>query len=214
MMKSKLQRIDDSLIKEHSYLEGDDECLFYGDYTPREGYGFSEMNNLIINFKKPMTKKKNPMEWRHKEKATKEIAEIIVSLESWEELKKSTWVPIPPSKKKDDPLYDDRLIQVLDRIQKREASFDFRELVLALKSRNAASSGGVRLVPDGHYRNWKINENLIMLGSKNIVVFDDIITTGSSFKGMKRLLKETFPNVKILGVFIARRAFQGEADGL
>jgi hypothetical protein len=49
-----LQQIDDSVLHDHFYLEMNDKCYFYGEYAGRQGYTFSEMNQLIFNFKKPM----------------------------------------------------------------------------------------------------------------------------------------------------------------
>jgi predicted amidophosphoribosyltransferase len=38
-----------------------------------------------------------------------------------------------------------------------------------------------------------------------IAVVDDVLTTGAHFKAIKRILKETFDEVEVLGLFLARR---------
>ena len=178
---------------------------FCGDYTPRGGYKYSDMNDLISNFKKPVNiKKENPLEWQYKEKFIMKIGNMIASFDEWEALKRFTWVPIPPSKNKADSLYDDRLIRVLKVLKKREEGFDYRELVVALESRDPASHGDDRPTPEEHYQNYKIDRAWVMPIPENIVVFDDVITTGSGFKAMKRILGEEYPRARILGFFMAR----------
>jgi hypothetical protein len=38
-----------------------------------------------------------------------------------------------------------------------------------------------------------------------IAVVDDVLTTSAHFKAIKRILKETFDEVEVLGLFLARR---------
>ena len=49
----------------------------------------------------------------------------------------ATLVPIPPSKAKNDPLHDDRLIQMLRAIRPK-GSLDIRELIVQMQSTAAA----------------------------------------------------------------------------
>lgn len=37
-------------------------------------------------------------------------------------------------------------------------------------------------------------------------IFDDMLTTGTTFRAMATILGERFPGVKITGIFLARRA--------
>ena len=62
-----------------------------------------------------------------------------------------------------------------------------------------------RLNPDDLKECYEIDENLIEPPPNNIILFDDVITTGSHFKAAKNILNEIFPNTIILGLFIARR---------
>jgi predicted amidophosphoribosyltransferase len=43
-----------------------------------------------------------------------------------------------------------------------------------------------------------------------IVLIDDLITTGSSFKACQRLIHEHYPTLKVYGVFWARTIWQDE----
>ncbi|QXP89654.1 hypothetical protein [Methylococcus capsulatus] len=40
---------------------------------------------------------------------------------------------------------------------------------------------------------------------KVIGLFDDVLTTGAHFKATQSMLQETFPGVRVIGLFIARR---------
>lgn len=50
---TKIQRIDGLSSADHFFLEASDECYFFGEYTARGGFGFSDTNDLVHSFKKP-----------------------------------------------------------------------------------------------------------------------------------------------------------------
>lgn len=66
---------------------------FFGEYTARKGFGFSETNQLIHNLKKSV-EKRGSYEYRYKGKAINKIAQMLVGITN---LKDLTFVPIPPS---------------------------------------------------------------------------------------------------------------------
>lgn len=202
-MANRLQRIDQLLLPDHFYLEVDDECYFYGEYTVKGGFAHSNTNQLILNFKKEMNRK-GSLDWRYKADAIREVAKIFTSLNDWPQLQNFTWVPIPPSKDRSDPNHDDRLIQTLQAMKTRFQGLNFRELVQIKRSRQSAHGNDNRPTPQNHYANFEIDEAITAPAPTTIVVFDDVVTTGSGFKAMKRLLSERFPGVKVIGVFIAR----------
>ncbi len=111
-MPIRLSKIDDLTRADHTFIEAEDECLYLGEYTARKGCQFSDTNQLIFNFKKPMDRRGQPR-WDYKgravEKAGREMREALDALNpKW--LSIATLVPMPPSKVKSDPMYDDRLI--------------------------------------------------------------------------------------------------------
>ena len=61
----RLTKIDDLARPDHFYLTPDDECYFLGEYTARKGYAFGATNQLVLNFKKPMTKR-TTAQWRYR----------------------------------------------------------------------------------------------------------------------------------------------------
>lgn len=89
-------RIDDLTRPDHWYLAEDDTCYFLGEYTARQGYAYSDTNQLVINFKKPMDRRQFP-EWRYKEAAIRQAAEAFRKGLNPEALDRLTFVPIPTS---------------------------------------------------------------------------------------------------------------------
>jgi predicted amidophosphoribosyltransferase len=206
-VKYKLQKIDESLISEHSYLEPSDICFFFGEYASHKGYQHSPMNQLIFNLKKEIGRKEKP-EWRHKEQAIKEIAELLVSLPNWEKtFKRCTWIPLPPSKKQTHQEYDDRLLRILEKtnVSGTGSKLDIREMLITKSDRPASHLPGIkRFTKEEHLKNLMLDEKLINPNPKAIVIFDDVITSGASFKAAQEILKKKFTNMPIAGVFIAR----------
>lgn len=202
-MANNLQKIDDLTRKDHSYLRKIDECYFYGEYSSGQGATHSPTNQLIFNLKKEMRFKGTPS-WKYKTSAINDVAKTFTSLSVWNQLEDFTWVPIPSSKDKTHKEYDDRLVQVLQEMKKIKAGLDFRELVLLKNSRPAAHGATQRPTPQEHFDNFQINEAVAKPAPRAIVIFDDVLVSGSGFRGMRQILSERFPEVPIIGVFVAR----------
>jgi predicted amidophosphoribosyltransferase len=119
----------------------------------------------------------------------------------------ATLVPIPPSACRDDPMYDDRMTQVL-RVMVRDLRADIRELIRHRQSVVPAHvSGDYRPRVQEIFENYEIDETLTDPAPTSIGLFDDILTAGSHFRAAKLLLQERFPDVPVIGVFVARRVF-------
>jgi hypothetical protein len=190
--KFTLQKIDESLQEEHLCLESTDKCYFFGEYTGRQGY--SPMN------------KKGEAGWHYKDKEVVKIAKLLMSTKGWSKLKGYTWVPMPPSKIKLDPAYDDRLLRVLSKIKETEKDLDVRELLVGKASREPAHDPNSQKRPkiSDHLKNFELDQLLKTPTPKAIAIFDDVITTGASFKAAQSILQEVFPKIPIVGIFIAR----------
>ena len=202
----RLTKVDELMRHDHVYLSDDDDCYFIGEYTARMGYAYSATNNLILNFKKGMDRQGSP-EWPYKARAIGEAAEAFrVALEPMGQnaLDKITFVPVPPSKAKDDELYDDRLTRMLNLIRP-EPKLDVREIVLQRYSTDAAHSSEVRPGPDEIQNMYEIAEELAQPGPDMIAVVDDVLTTGAHYRAVLSVLSARFPGTKITGLFIARR---------
>jgi hypothetical protein len=196
-----LTKLDELLRSDHYYLCPTDECFFIGEYTARQGFKFSSTNDLIYNLKKKMDKRGRP-EWMYKSWAIRTAADQLRNSLNPDFLRAATFVPIPPSKTKLDPLYDDRMSQVLRLLG---PDVDARELVNQIQSMEDAHSTEQRPTPDDLYAKYEIDGALVDARPRQMAVVDDVLTTGAHFKAMQRLLNETYPGMPLIGIFIARR---------
>jgi hypothetical protein len=176
---------------------------FLGEYTARKGYRFSTTNNLIINLKKPMERQGRP-EWPYKARAIQTAAEALRTALNDKARQSLTFVPVPPSKAKTDPLYDDRLLQVLQGAWPGQQT-DMRELIVQPQSSDAAHDRDERPRPTEIAARYVIDRALLHPKPQIIAVVDDLVTTGAHFVAIRSMLRREFPDPQIVGVFIARR---------
>mgnify|MGYP001077246362 CR=1 FL=1 len=203
-MDKRIVEVDDLIRRDHFYLTPEDRCFFYGEYTAGELSAHSETNRLIINLKKSVDRKGRP-EWRYKEEAIAKAANIFRMAFSPDAFKSVTVVPVPPSKKKSDPLYDDRLLRVLQLMCSGRQS-DIRELVVQLESKPPSHDKTIgRPTPDQLAANYKIDDRFSKPEPTTVIIFDDVLTTGAHFKAVQQTLQHEFPQVQTFGLFIARR---------
>ena len=196
-------RIDDLLRPDHWHLAEGDACYFLGEYTARQGYAYSDTNQLIVNFKKPLDRRERP-EWRYKELAIRQAAEGFRKGLNPEALDRLTFVPVPPSKAKGHPLHDDRLTRMLHAIRP-EPPLDIRELIVQTESTEAAHGLEDRPRPKDIQALYQVDESLSAPTPGTIAVVDDILTTGAQFRAVHAILSARFPTAAVVGLFIARR---------
>lgn len=202
MKDAKLTRFDDQTRKDHTYLRADDDCYYLIEYTARRAFNYSEANDFINNLKKkPSVKGTN--QWKHKLAAIREAVEALSRQlpKSW--LKKSTFVPVPPSKSRKHPDYDDRMSQILQKLQ----GADVRELIYQVRSMEATHVSTERHSIEELFKNYRIDENLTDPQPGHIVIVDDMMTAGAHYRAMRRILRKRFPEAAISGIFLARRIF-------
>jgi hypothetical protein len=211
----KLTKVDELILRTqtHWHLDEVDQCFFYGEYTARGGSAFSEANQLILNFKKGMERQSFPFEWRYKAGAIRQAAQMLrqsLAIEpNLQALRSATLVPIPPSKAKNDPLYDDRMMRTL-QLMGEGLNLDIRELVLQTSTVTPSHSTDSRPSPDEIAANYQIDLNAKQPAPTAVWVFDDVLTTGAHFKAMKTVLQQTYPDVPCIGIFLARRVHKAD----
>lgn len=198
-----MMKIDELIRDDHFYLNENDHCFYMGEYTPRKGATYSKTNQLILNFKKSLEKKGRP-EYAYKGRAIEQIAGLIRSQKF--DLDKVTFIPVPPSKNKNDPLYDDRLIRVLESYNKSAGGMvDYREIITQTESTEAFHDAEQRPKPDDLMDIYRVDVGKCKDVKESIIIFDDMITSGCHFRACKDLLAPIFPGKEIFGVFVARR---------
>jgi hypothetical protein len=199
----RLTKIDDLARPDHFYLTPGDDCYFLGEYTARKGYAFSATNQLVLNFKKSLNTR-HTAQWRYKEQAISDAATAFRAALNDDWLNTATLVPVPPSKAKNDALYDDRLVRMLRNIR-GQPHLDVRELVLQRTSTAAVHDLENRPTPEEILANYDADDALRSPAPQVIGLFDDVLTTGAHFRAASAVLQQAFPAVRVIGLFIARR---------
>lgn len=206
----KLNSIDSSNMDNHKDLEETDNCFYWCEYTAQKKYNFSEANQLLVNLKKCVSHK-SESQYSYKTKAIQTCASYFQGL-NWS---KFSIIPIPPSKKRSDPLYDDRLLQVLTIANKSlplEFQFDIKDIIIQNESYQASHQSSKRPSSSELRERYKLKNVKSNQFRENLIIFDDILTVGSHYKAVKSLLKEAYPKKKIYGLFIARSIFAQVSD--
>src|ERR1017187_2561401 len=77
MNDSKLTRFDDETRNNHHFLNAEDDCYYFMEYTSRKPFKYSSANSFISNLKKH-PKTRGTWQWKHKRLAIKTAAETLM----------------------------------------------------------------------------------------------------------------------------------------
>ncbi len=200
----RFQKIDELTVCDHYHLNLEaDKCWYMFNYTAGAGFSYSKTNSLISNLKKEVKLIGTP-QYQYKLNAITEIASYFSEIEC----NSVTLVPIPPSKAKSDPLYDDRIVRILKLAFGGNPQADIREMVLRINSVTPAHSSTNRPTINQIEENLTIDQSLTANVRGTIFLVDDVLTTGASFVAVKRLINRALPNIHVVGLFVCRRAIE------
>ena len=197
----KLRQIGDLERPDHVFLRAEDECAFLGAYTARAGFGHSSTNDLIFNLKKPMARRGQPG-WSYKARAIQDAARALRGSLNADNLPKWTIVPIPPSKPVDHPDHDDRVAQIAHLISPGHV----REVIRTSGAREARHLIDDARSLDGLRATLTIDEAQIFPRPSGVILLDDVLTTGCSFRVCRSMIAEIWPQAVVFGLFVARVA--------
>jgi hypothetical protein len=125
----RLSKIDESNRGDHYHLNQDDECYYLFEYTSHKDFSFGFANDLISNLKKSVERRGRP-EYRYKLRAIEACTQYLAATLNDDWLRVATLVPIPPSKDRLSPLYDDRVTAICRGLSGvKPYAIDVRELV-------------------------------------------------------------------------------------
>jgi len=201
------RRIDRLIEATPSNLGDDDICFYYRDYIDG-GYQASRSNQLVFNLKiEPHNKKQNPERWSYKEKAIKQCVNDFERFFSSFIARNSGFsiclIPVPPSKAKGDPDYDNRMVCVADSLEQIYPEVSCCDVFDVKAELEPSHLGGTR-------NKNTIKGSLILQGDlpkdHNVVfLLDDVITSGAHYCACKELLCEHYPDLRVAGLFWAKR---------
>lgn len=213
-MTFRLQKVDELSFRDHYHLENGDECWYFGEYTAYQDWSFSDTNQLIKNFKKKMSLRGTP-QWPHKINAIRKVGELLASALN-PNLTGVILIPVPPSRIVGDPEYDPRLMDALNvasrRLGRRLPTCECISLLQNAEPDHESDT--TRLYPVERARAYRLHPELIPQGVTSAVIFDDVLTTGSHFKGAEIAIKSMIPNVRVSGIFVSRRVHENPFEGL
>lgn len=194
---ARLTKLDGAIMGDHYDLQATDRCYFWGEYTAGVGYNHSYTNQLIFNLKNG---KASPF---YRDRAKREVASNLLRIKNIELF---TFVPVPPSKHRDDHAYDDRLMEILRLCQAKDPDVHALELVTQRQSTEASHASDERMRPDELSQLYDVDENLLGTARDKLIIFDDMLTVGSHYRAMTSAIRRVSLEFSFIGLFIARRA--------
>jgi hypothetical protein len=186
---------------DHFHLEADDRCLFFGEYTARAGFEFGETNQIISNLQKPVSRR-GMADYRYKGVAITKIAAAIAAASPKARAGQVVIIPAPPSKPRGHAEYDDRLERLARAIGPQA---DVRCALETVCARQQAKRAEHRPTIEELAASMRVVEELLDPLPSGVILLDDIITSGTTFKAAQRLLSPYLGDVKLVGLFVARR---------
>jgi predicted amidophosphoribosyltransferase len=211
-MAVRLLKIDQSVIRQHYFLNPNDNCYYIHEYTANEGYAHSEANNLILNLKIRPTETRR---LSHKRSAiTSCISDLTALIEPGIQKdgpESYTVTAIPPSRVSGDPDYDDRMQQIAKGIA-INTGIHYADIVEQSESYTSSHSApsGSRKRPEDLIKIYSIVDSP---PSRRVFILDDVLVTGSHYSAFRDILLASYPDLKVIGLFIARRSIQNDPEG-
>lgn len=219
-MPNTLSPLTDEQRGQHYHFPAGVGCAYWGEYTPYENTGgkkadFSPTNRLVSNLKKKMDRRGLP-DFRYKTQAIIQCAGAFIRFLDWEDIarRRVAFVPMPPSRARGDANYDPRMLDILALVKRSRPVLDIRDC-LSFDGRYVAShETSARPGIDDLYEalHFDFEAGRVREIPGEIVLFDDMLTTGAHFVAASRKLAEHFPGVTISSCFIARRVLPDAAD--
>ncbi|SRR5665213_1798772 len=182
------------------------EIYYARTYTPHGGFGHSQTNSLILNFKKGPNKPPNELYYR-KEAIEKFASEVTTFLSAGFGLNNNhLLIPMPTSKPNQSSGYDNRLDLVMQKLCvacKNVKPFPVLKRIYEVPaSHQSTSTRNAQTI----YDSLGIDDSVasIYCEGQILTILDDITTSGAHFEAARRHLEEKFSGGRIIGVFWAK----------
>lgn len=111
-------------------------------------------------------------------------------------------MPIPPSKCQGSTGYDARMLRVAQSIT---PDLDVREALVTVAERVPMHSNQNSRDPEALRQTLSIMPCLAGNPPTQVIILDDVLTTGCSYVVCKSMLQELWPEATFFGLFVARR---------
>lgn len=179
------------------HLNEEDLCYYYGVYAPG-GYSISKYNSLVQNFKKDISRKEYN-DWHYRNDAVDKFAHMVhYALSN----RQCTIIPCATSKPRNSPNFNDRLDAVASKLGSLSQNYDIQFCLDTIEERTPSHTGGTRnpaeIIKNTRWATPAKTPN------HNIILIDDVLTTGAHFRAYKDIILKNLPNSNVLGLFLAR----------
>lgn len=199
-----LLKIDDLSRPDHSLLDQQDTCYYIREYTSREGFQASPENQLVFNLKCPINHPNQNRLYYKRQAVTRAAADVSEALAGLQ-IDGSVFIPIPPSKGITSAEYDPRVREML-RHAERRLGIRVVEALAVRADRTAAHANDERPSVNEVAANLTVT-SLDWTNAQTVVIFDDVLVTGTQFKATVQVLRPHAPNATFIGLFWVRRIF-------
>ncbi|HEY7930321.1 MAG TPA: hypothetical protein VID71_09925 [Steroidobacteraceae bacterium] len=208
-----LHLLDAARSSQHCFLEAPDRCCYLWEYWP--GRAHNRAQRWIRDLKcSPSQAAACPLRALYKECALVRAAQALraAAPRSWVE--QASWCPIPPSGQAGTGDYDDRLLRLL-RLAFAGYDADIRPLLQQSQSLPADHRGRQRVGFGALYGIMSVDASQLLKCAlrMELVLFDDVLTTGKHFKCAQARLRERLGPVSISACFLARRVLSAKRRG-
>jgi hypothetical protein len=199
------RKTDESVNLFHCPAHTDLQLFYARIYTIGQGFEFSETNQAVLNLKAPISNsKRRPYKLRAIEQCAREVSEFFT--QSVDPTFSIVLVPIPPSKTRSHPEYDDRMEQVATLVAQRCSNVTWLPLLDASVNSESFHSRSDSRDPNEVYQLMTVNVSQIQFynPASHIILLDDVLTSGSHFTAAREHLLELFLDAPIHGIFWAK----------
>lgn len=203
MPAQRWRKADESFTLKHC-LNHEGKSIFYArTYTIGQGYSYSVTNNLIINIKHAPNS--GSKQTHHKKSAIRKFAQELASFFNFYHSVPFAIIPIPPSKTRKHPLFDDRLEQVANEVAYLCSNVIASPILEGITDMATYHSGAersaqkcyasMRVISDSQYEE---------LPHRILAIMDDVLTSGAHYEAARQHLLSQFPSAQIIGMFWAK----------
>jgi hypothetical protein len=176
------------LIGEHCYLNTADECYFADSYETRFRCG---KRNQILSLK------------RGDDSVIVSIAKELSSALPQEWAGAYTFASMPPSA---------GVSSSIKLMLKLLSVSDNRDLILQLRDTPSAHNGW-RPTPQQRMELLTLNQLALDPVPRAVVIVDDVLATGAHFRAAKGIVRRRWPQMRVIGVFLARACWKAGLSG-
>ncbi|MFW2597749.1 hypothetical protein ACN9JZ_03415 [Aliarcobacter butzleri] len=189
----------DHSLHTRKHLTSDDECFYFIEAT-NGGFRESDSNNLLFNYKRLITSSTNTQALYYRNKAIEKFVDYLSTIDEFSN-DNLIVIPASTSKKRGSPLFNDRIDKTVELLQQRCPNLIIEKAFDTIEDVTPSHNGGQRdiesVIANIEWKGFKHEP------SEKVFIIDDTLTTGSHFKSWKTIINHYYPDIEVVGIFLA-----------